>query len=81
MVLPPFQNHDNGNNRLKCIHKLTAVSSLNVAVSIIVSAVFSGTIALGAVFVVIYFVRKRRTSSNSDSENGRIIGDSTSTTD
>ena len=45
------------------------------------SAVFSGTIALGAVFVVIYFVRKKRTSSNSDSENGRIISDSPSPND
>lgn len=41
--------------------------------SIIAAAVFSGTVVLGAVFLVVYFVRKRRISSNSDNGNGRII--------
>ncbi|XP_078365666.1 uncharacterized protein LOC144649949 isoform X2 [Oculina patagonica] len=39
-------------------------------VSIIVAAVFSGTVAFGAVFLVVYFVRKKRISSSSDSGNG-----------
>ena len=34
------------------------------------AAVFSGTIAVGAVFLVMYFVRRKRTLSNSDDGNG-----------
>ncbi|KAL9976276.1 hypothetical protein ACROYT_G013559 [Oculina patagonica] len=38
--------------------------------TIVIAAVFSGTVAFGSVFLVVYLVRKKRISSNSDSGNG-----------
>ena len=47
--------------------------SYNVTVSIVVAAALSGTAALGALFLAIYFVRKRRISSLVNNENGKVL--------
>lgn len=49
-------------------------SSYIITVSIMVAAVFSGTVAIGAIFLVVYFVRKKKISS-SDNGNGRMSND------
>ena len=44
---------------------------------IIASSVFAGSIAFGAVFLMVYFFRKKRIAAvNNDGENGRMIIDS-----
>lgn len=44
---------------------------------IIASSVFAGSIAFGAVFLMVYFFRKKRIAAiNNDVENGKMIIDS-----
>lgn len=44
---------------------------------IIASSVFAGSIAFGAVFLMVFFFRKKRIAAiNNDGENGRMIIDS-----
>ena len=44
---------------------------------IIASSAFAGSIAFGAVFLMVYFFRKKRIAAvNNDGENGRMIIDS-----
>ena len=48
----------------------TVFLSYIFVVGIVTAAVFSGIIAFGVVFLVMYFVRKKRTVSHSDNGNG-----------